>query len=190
MGFPGLSIKKIYDTSTDDFVTDFFSPVLSLAKTYDRGVGYFSSGWLKMNSKGMNSFAENGVHARWVTSPILSKSDWDTMCLGSEAKQNELLFSLLSTAMSDLQESLETDVLSALAWLIADNVIEFKLAVPRNQLTGEFHDKFGIFTDVTGNKISFSGSYNDSIQGLLNYESITTFFSWDESSSEVVDLEH
>jgi len=190
MGFPDLSIKKIYDTSADDFVTDFFSPVLSLAKTYDRGVGYFSSGWLKMNSKGMNTFAENGGHARWVTSPILSKSDWDTMCLGTEAKQNELLFSLLSTAMSDLQESLETDVLSALAWLIADNVIEFKLAVPRNQLTGEFHDKFGIFTDITGNKISFSGSYNDSIHGLLNYESITTFFSWDESTSEVVDLEH
>jgi superfamily II DNA or RNA helicase len=189
MGFPSLQIKKVYDTSTDDFVEDFFSPILSVAKNYDRGVGYFSSGWLKMNSRGMNTFAENGGHARWVTSPILSKSDWDTMCLGTEARKNELLFSLLSAAVTDLQESLETNVLSALAWLIADNIIEFKLAVPRNQLTGEFHDKFGIFTDLTGNQISFSGSYNDSIQGLRNYESITTFFSWDENSSDVVDLE-
>ena len=189
MGFPSLQIKKIYDTSTDNFVEDFFSPILSVAKNYDRGVGFFSSGWLKMNSGGMKTFAENGGHARWVTSPILSKLDWDTMCLGTEAKQNELLFTLLSSAVTNLQESLETDVLSALAWLIADDVIEFKLAVPRNQLTGEFHDKFGIFSDSDGNSISFSGSYNDSIQGLLNYESITTFLSWDESSSDVVDLE-
>lgn len=189
MGFPYLKLKKIYDTSTDDFVEDFFLPILSVAKNYDRGVGFFSSGWLKMNSRGMKSFAENGGHAKWVTSPILSKLDWDTMCLGTEARQNEILFSLLSSAVINLQESLECDVLSALAWLIADNVIEFKLAVPRNQLTGEFHDKFGIFTDGFGNQISFSGSYNDSIQGLLNYESITTFSSWDESSAAIVDLE-
>lgn len=189
MGFPSLKLKKIYDTSTDNLVEDFFAPILSVAKYYDRGVGFFSSGWLKMNSRGMKSFAENGGHARWVTSPILSKLDWDTMCLGTEAKQNELLFSLLSTAVTDLQESLESDVLSALAWLIADDVIEFKLAVPRNQLTGEFHDKFGIFTDGNGKQISFSGSYNDSIQGLLNYESITTFSSWDESSADIVELE-
>lgn len=189
MGFPSLKLKKIYDTSTDNFVEDFFSPILSVAKYYDRGVGFFSSGWLKMNSGGMKSFAENGGHAKWVTSPILSKLDWDTMCLGTEARQNELLFTLLSSSVTNLQESLERDVLSALAWLIADNVIEFKLAVPRNQLTGEFHDKFGIFTDGYGNQISFSGSYNDSIQGLLNYESITTFNSWDESSADIVDLE-
>jgi len=189
MGFPSLKLKKIYDTSNDNFIDDFFSPILSVAKNYHRGVGFFSSGWLKMNSKGMKSFAENGGHAKWVTSPILSKSDWETMCLGTEAKQSELLFALLSTAITDLQESLQSDVLSALAWLIADDVIEFKLAIPRNHLTGEFHDKFGIFTDINGNKISFSGSYNDTVQGLRNYESITTFFSWDESSADVVALE-
>lgn len=189
MGFFDLNIKQIYDTSTDDFVEDFFKPVLSNAKSYDRGVGYFSSGWLKVNSEGLYQFAENNGHARWVTSPLLSKDDWINMCLGTNAKQNELLYSILSEIVKDLQGSLEKDVLSALAWLIADNIIEFKLAMPRNQLTGEFHDKFGIFTDFEGNQISFSGSYNDSIQGLRNYESIMTFKSWEDNSIAIVSAE-
>ena len=63
--------------------------------------------------------------------------------------------------------------------MVADGVLEFRLAVPREKLNGgEFHDKFGIFTDAEGNRVSFNGSYNDSIQGLRNYESIRVFSSW------------
>jgi len=186
VGFESLRIKQVYDTSTDNLVEDFFEPILRNAKTYDRGVGFFSSGWLKANAFGLTEFAENGGHARWVTSPILSEYDWDKIRLGSEARLDELLFKALSETIEDLQKALEKKVLDALAWLIADNVIDFKLAVPRNQLTGEFHDKFGIFTDADGKQISFSGSYNDSIQGLRNYESIVTFCSWNENSSAIV----
>lgn len=189
VGFSSLVIKQIYDTSTDNLVEDFFEPLLRKSKTYDRGVGFFSSGWLKVNSKGFSEFASNGGHARWVTSPILTEHDWENMCLGNEARQNELLYSILSNSIIDLQNSLAHDELSALAWLIADNIIDFKLALPRNQLSGEFHDKFGIFTDVEDNKVAFSGSYNDSIQGLRNYESITAFCSWDESSRAIVEAE-
>lgn len=189
VGFTSLVIKQIYDTSADNLVGDFFEPLLCKAKTYDRGVGFFSSGWLKVNSVGLTEFASNGGHARWVTSPILSKQDWENMCLGSEARQNELLYSILSSSIDDLQKTLTHDAFSALAWLIADNVIDFKLALPRNQLTGEFHDKFGIFTDGENNKVAFSGSYNDSIQGLRNYESITAFCSWEDSSKAIVEAE-
>ena len=69
---------------------------------------------------------------------FLTEHDWENMCLGNEARQNELLYSILSNSIIDLQNSLAHDELSALAWLIADNIIDFKLALPRNQLSGEF----------------------------------------------------
>jgi hypothetical protein len=76
-------------------------------------------------------------------------------------------------------QALEEETLSALAWLVADGILSFKLALPRNKLErGEFHDKFGVFTDAEGNQVSFNGSYNDSIQGTINYESIKVFCSW------------
>ena len=41
-----LNILPLMDTSTHDLSTDFFTPLLSNSIRYDRGVGYFSSGWL------------------------------------------------------------------------------------------------------------------------------------------------
>jgi len=73
---------------------------------------------------------------------------------------------------------------------VADGILDFKLALPRNKLDqGEFHDKFGVFTDTEGNQISFNGSYNDSIQGTRNYESIKIFCSWHPVLSLLVDAD-
>lgn len=173
-----LSIPSIINTSDNDLVKDFFVPILQNAQKYDRGVGYFSSGWLKINSSGLVQFAENGGKARWVTSPILSKDDWEALRLGDDAKWDGILRDALSKNITNLEKSLEKDTLSALAWLVADDILEFKLAVLKGKLDGEFHDKFGIFHDCEGNQISFSGSYNESIQGTKNYESFKIFKSW------------
>jgi hypothetical protein len=63
--------------------------------------------------------------------------------------------------------------------MVADEIITFKLALPQAKLQqGNFHDKFGIFADIYGNQVSFNGSYNDSIQGTRNYESIKVVFIW------------
>lgn len=39
--------------------------------------------------------------------------------------------------------------------MIADDLLEIKLAVPTHELSGDFHDKFGVFYDVEGNRVSF-----------------------------------
>ena len=79
------------DTSTHDLTRDFFVPMLSNSVRYDRGVGYFSSGWLRMNSRGMVDFANNGGRARWVTSPILDEADWKALQAGNDARSDPLL---------------------------------------------------------------------------------------------------
>jgi superfamily II DNA or RNA helicase len=188
MAFTELMVPRTLDTSEHNLVGDFFSPMLRHSVRYDRAVGYFSSGWLRTNAQGMVAFASNGGHARWITSPILSDTDWNYLQKGEEARNDEILREALRHNINDLETSLEHDTLSALAWMVADGIIDFRLALPHSKLEqGDFHDKFGIFEDGDGNQVSFNGSYNDSIQGLRNYESLKVFSSWDATSSFVDD---
>ena len=127
----------------------------------------------------MAAFAQNSGRARWVTSPILDPADWEALQTGDAARTDPLLYVRLQAQLAEMTETLERDTLSALAWMVADGILDFKLAVPRAKLDrGDFHDKFGIFTDADGNQVSFNGSYNDSIQGTRNYESVKVFPSW------------
>lgn len=174
-----IPFPPVLDTSSGDIIKDFFNPALAVSIRYDRGVGFFSAAWLRLAAKGMTVFAAYGGRARWVTSPILSEADWNALQEGSAAREDETLKRAMEVNLTELEKTLEEDTLSALAWLVADGILDFKLALPRNKLDqGEFHDKFGIFTDEAGNQVSFNGSYNDSVQGTRNYESIKIFCSW------------
>lgn len=179
-----MSLKKyifstIIDTSENDITHDFLEPALSSSVLYDRGVGFFSSGWLTMIIDGISRFAENNGRARIITSPILDESDWGALLAGTEARADEILRESLERSIADIRTSLSQDVRIALAWLVADEVLTFKLAVPINKLSGEFHAKFGIFTDNNGNQVSFEGSNNETINGTVkNYEAFKVFSSW------------
>ncbi|HEU5380919.1 MAG TPA: DEAD/DEAH box helicase family protein [Ktedonobacteraceae bacterium] len=174
-----LNLVSVMDTSRHNLTTEFFEPLLSHSVFYDRGVGFFSSGWLRINTRGMVAFANNGGRARWVTSPILEEADWAALQDGHAARTDKILFDALDKNILHLSKALEEDTLSAFAWMVADEILTFKLALPHEKLyQGDFHDKFGIFTDALGNSVSFNGSYNDSIQGTRNYESIKIFGSW------------
>lgn len=179
--------KSFLTTSGEDLIKDFFEPALKNSIQYDRGVGFFSSGWIKAAAKGLISFAHNGGKARWITSPILDERDWKALEAGRAAQSSPVLKKALLAAITDLEQTIEQDVLSAIAWMVADGILSFKLALPRNQLEhGNFHDKFGIFSDSNQEMMSFSGSYNDSAQGLRNYESIKVFCSWKEAFADLV----
>lgn len=190
MSFRDLSLRVTLDTSSADLITDFFIPLLSQSVKYDRGVGFFSSGWIARAAEGMTSFARNSGKARWITSPILSAKDFEALKTGEEARRNPLLHDVLKRNLDVLERDLRSDTLSALAWMIADCILEFRLALPRGRLDGEFHDKFGVFTDGEGNRVSFNGSYNDSIQGLRNYESLKVFVSWRSEYANLVDSDN
>ncbi len=182
-----LSFPAFLDTSSADLINEFFVPALSSSLLYDRGVGYFSSGWLRLAAKGMVEFAKNGGRARWVTSSILDELDWEALLAGDIARSNPELLRVLKRDIQSLTSSLDENTLSALAWMVADEILDFKIALPINKLNrGDFHDKFGIFTDEENYQVSFNGSYNDSIQGNRNYESIKVFCSWDPAFAPLV----
>ena len=187
MTLASFQFPSTLDSSSADLIADFFIPALSAAVRYDRGVGYFSSGWLRITAQGMINFAAHGGRARWVTSPILQEADWQALQRGEQARTDAVLRAAIAANIADLAESLAQDTLSALAWMVADGVLDFRLALPTNKLTGgDFHDKFGIFTDAQGHQLSFNGSYNESVQGTRNYESIKIFHGSEQAFAPLV----
>lgn len=185
-----LNAEPFFNTSTDEVVRQFLVPALSRSIRYDRGVGYFSSAWLRMVSTGLVNLAQNGGVARIVASPKLAPQDWAALRQGNDAQNDPTLHAALSHTIEELASDLTDDTLTALAWAVADGLLEFRIAVPAGDLDGDFHDKFGQFHDADGNAIAFNGSPNDSERAFRNYESISCFYSWlDERESKRVNLE-
>lgn len=185
-----VDFPLVMNSSDHNLIPDFFVPLLSRSRRYDRGIGYFSSGWLRIASKGVKSIAERGGKIRWVMSPLLAEEEWNTIRRGEEAKIDPVVRKSIRDSIEELKENLEENTLTALAWMIADEIVHIRLAIPRGKLNGgDFHDKFGIFTDADGNQVAFSGSYNETVKGVLNYESIKTFPSWKAQFHSIVESE-
>ncbi len=165
-------------------VDEVVVPLLQRSVNYDRGVGFFTSGWLKEAAKGLLAFVKNHGKARIITSPNLSERDWQVIQQSDQAKQERLIVATsIDNIITDLEKSLALDTLAALAWLIRDNILEFRFAVPQGSLAGGmFHSKLSIFVDPYGNGVALHGSQNDSVQASLNEESYSAFCSWNEGA--------
>ncbi len=186
-----LSLLPVYDSSTYDLTRDLLVPLLHMSKEYVRGVGFFSSGWLRVASEGVSDFVRHGGTARIVLSPVLESGDLEALKLGSEARQDEVLRRALERNIEELERSLEEDTLNALAWMVADGVLDFRFALPRRGFEGgNYHDKVGVFTDEAGDMVAFHGSFNDSIQGTLNGEAFSVFKSWELGQRPYVDAHY
>jgi superfamily II DNA or RNA helicase len=177
-GFEVISVKPVIDSSATDFIQDFYVPILSKSVEYKRGAGYFTTNWLQSAARGITELAENGGTAKWITSPILDENDWEAIKTGDKAKRDRVLRSSLSETISELETALDNDTRNAIAWMIADGLLELKLAVPEPSLGGDFHDKFGVFIDGERNRIGFQSSQNDSQHAMTNYEGYRVDCDW------------
>lgn len=186
-----LELLSVYDSAEYNLVHDLIVPLLQNSIVYFRGVGYFTSGWLRAASEGMSTLVENGGHAKVIISPILEKNDWEAFQVGLTAQQDEVLKKVLSRNIDNLAESLEKNTLNTLAWMIADGLLEFRFAVPRTEFAGgDYHDKVAVFQDIDGDQVAFHGSFNDSTKGMLNGEAFSVFVSWNEVQAVYVERHH
>ncbi|MDL0123495.1 DEAD/DEAH box helicase family protein [Halobacterium salinarum] len=188
--FTEVEWPRVIETSEVDFSADFYNPLLSRAVEYKRGVGYFTTGWLESASRGIVELAENGGTAKWIASPILDNEDWEAIKEGEAARSDPQLKAALEASIDSLQAELSNNARNAIAWMIADGLLEIKFAVPHGELRGQFHDKFGIARDKEGNRISFHGSQNDSQNAFQNYEAYSIDCDWmSEREAEGVQLQ-
>lgn len=174
----------LYETATSDFITEFYTPSLKAASEYKRAVGYFTSSWFEMAAEGLAAFANHGGRAKWVISPMLSENDWDAITRGDSGKRNDIMYQKLGALVADLETDLQRDTTNTIAWLIADGILEIKIALAEEILSGDFHDKYGIFIDENGDKVAFHGSQNDSRKSLTNYEANSVFTTWQSDTDK------
>lgn len=188
MDYP--KVKVCLDTSEDNLIDELYMPCLKWAERFDRGVGYFTTGWLTYNVAGLSDFASRGGKMRLITSPILSTEDTDAI-IGAENQDGSAFLRLEAALLENveiLKQEMEADIINAFSWMLYDGIIDMRFAIPCEKLEeGDFHDKFGIF--YKGNDaLSFSGSINDSKHGFQNYESIKVFKTW-AGTQEYVDAD-
>lgn len=168
-----------YSTSRDDLIGSFYKPAIERSSRYDRAVGYFRSSFFSIAGGPTAAFALRGGIIRLLCSPELTADDAAAVKRGLELRD-----AIDEAARRELERILEYPLarpaVELLAALVAEGALEIRFGV-REDGSGIFHDKVGVFTDATGDALSFSGSVNETWQGwhpLGNHESFEVFKSW------------
>ena len=179
MNFRDMDIKCEYRSLIDDVVRQFYIPLLSQSVKYQRAVGFFSSSILAQIAKGITGLVKNGGTMELVASPRLLSEDIEAIRTGYK-KREQVVKDALFRELKSADNRFDKERLNLLANLIADGILDIKIAFLENQSAcGLYHEKMGILTDSSGNKIAFSGSMNETENAIIvNYETIDVFCSW------------
>ncbi|MBF7019887.1 DEAD/DEAH box helicase family protein [Staphylococcus sp. 18_1_E_LY] len=171
--FDSLTFKLQYRSSHDNLFEHFYKPCLNNAIKYDRASGYFTSESLKLLAEGLDVFLFNGGQIRIVANPNLSQEDIEAIEKGHAARESVIERRLLKEIELSYK-TIEDDTLNVLSWLIYRGQLDIKIAFTTNGSI--YHEKFGIFTDQNNNSIAFSGSANETYNGLSqNFEKIDVY---------------
>jgi ERCC4-related helicase len=181
---------RIFYSPADDPLNNFYIPALSSSVRYDRSAGFFSSSALAVAAAGVARLIQNGGHMHLMVGADLSEEDVEAIAQGHDLK--ERLTQRMLERFPDPQDALMKERLAVLAWMIAEGMLEIKVALPRDErgfplpasvAENYYHVKSGVFTDAKGNQIGFSGSVNESETAWRkNYENFSVYFSWNETA--------
>ena len=195
MNLRNQQIKKSYDSDEDDILNSFYIPSLSVSVEYQRLAGFFSSSVLAIAARGIAGLILNDGKMKLICGAKLTKSDTQAI-LKAHKKPNEIIEEF---AIRDLEslEKLENefilDHVKALGWMVANKLLEIRIGIvmdsknePLDYIeviqSAIFHQKVGILQDAEGNKISFSGSDNESLSAWTsNIEEFKVFRSWEKT---------
>ena len=152
-----------YSSSADDPLEDFYGPALRAAVSYDRATGFFRSSFFALTRADVGKFALRGGKARLLCSPDLEREDIEAIREGADARErtDHALRKEIERILGHPHSASGAEILAA---LYAGEHLEVRLAVPAG--SGIFHDKFGIFSDLGGDLVSFVGSINENLGSL------------------------
>ena len=183
------SFELSYSSGLQHGPKEFFTEALIESKSFDLGLGFFSTSGIRCLAYGFALFIANGGRMRVVINHILSEQDK----LAIEKGQSGIIDSFEDKILNNVTQLCSTlsrqdeQFFNCFSYLISIDRIEFVATVSTQGGLG--HDKYGVFTDERGNKVAFSGSANFSQTAMeLNSETITVFTSW-QSPEYVKDLE-
>ncbi|WP_204106701.1 MULTISPECIES: DEAD/DEAH box helicase family protein [Spirulina sp. CCY15215] len=178
MSLKDLTIQDEYRSDRSNLIQDFYIPSLENSNLYQRAVGFFSSTSIAVAAQGITALIRTGGKMQLIASPRLSQEDVNAIATGLKQRE-EIIVKVIQQELIGEFNEIVRDRLSCLAWLIAHEILEIKLAIAKEiRKYGIYHEKLGIFKDDC-NVIAFTGSVNESSTGLINnFECIDVFCSW------------
>lgn len=180
-----LRLRRVYRSDEDDLLSDFYIPALKQSLHYDRAVGFFSAGMIAVAAQGLTALIESGGSMRLIIGADLEESDFRAIDEGYRLRSiSERIGREILRIFDSVEDGLFYRRVEALSWLVASGRLDVRIALRRR---GMYHEKLGIFTDVSGDKVVFVGSANETPNALLpdfNFESINVFESWKPELAE------
>lgn len=173
-----------YSHEDGDLVAMFFVPALARARLYLRATGYFSGDVLAMAARGLDQLIARGGRMQLLVGCTLTEQDVEDIKKGYDVREAVTRSSINRIPLSSESAQARKNI-GYLAWMIAHDVLDVKLAVPLDEHgqmragLGLYHAKAGIIIDDAGDKLVFKGSINETPAGWLNNcESFDVSCSW------------
>jgi superfamily II DNA or RNA helicase len=178
MNLRDIKFKKCYNSDKDKPLEEFYIPVLGTAKHYKRITGSFTSGILSLAARGIAGLITNEGKMQLIAGVQINEDDYKSM-ENATINPEKYIEDIISKDIGEIENFLRNDHTEALAWMLANDFLEIKIAVaPHDKLS---HMKVGIIEDTEGNSLSFSGSNNETPSGWeYNIEEFKVFREWDE----------
>lgn len=176
MSLKNLNLKYSYDSDESDILNEFYIPALSNSVSYKRIAGFFSSNSFAIAARGLSQFIINGGKIQMISNVVLSKQDYEKIKEIGEEKFLERAENEFIESLEKIEDELVKDHIKMLGWMLKTNHLQMKVAIVKG---GIHHQKIGILEDIEGNKVSFSGSDNETKKGWMdNIEEFHVFCSW------------
>ena len=175
MSLTDLNLRPVYNHSNcPDMIAGLYEPLLREAVRYDRTTYTFTAKGLIAAAAGTAGLIRNGGRIRLICDHTVRPDTLQALHDGQIQAETALLH---THNREDLlliqQDDLSRDHLELATWLVANDVMEVKVAIREPTI---FHGKYGIVEDAEGNKVSFSGSLNETLSGwTTNWETTHVF---------------
>jgi superfamily II DNA or RNA helicase len=157
--------KVRYSSDLDDLVSDFLTPALARARSYDRAVGYFRVSVLAEIGLSLEPFFHPGNKMRLVASVEFAEEDIEAIERGFELRgvQDQALARATDRVVASFDQ--RPDIHIAIGRIDGGPAL--------------YHEKIGVIEDHDGHFLTFEGSPNETGAALRrNIESFPVHRSW------------
>jgi hypothetical protein len=120
--------KLKYTPDDGDLVHLLYVPALECAVRYDRLTGYFQAKALTLAARGLEGLVRNSGRMRLLVGCTLNQPEVDAIAKGAEWRE-QLKAHLLANPLKPGSQR-EVEALELLAWMVANQILEVKVAVP------------------------------------------------------------
>jgi SNF2 family DNA or RNA helicase len=184
----------IYEGMGSKLASEFYIPVLRRTKQYWRISGYFSVDSLTVIAVGLAGLIKNNGRMRLIVGLHDISPELVEAYRLSRERAKEILEDFgrrISQDLDKVADEISRRRIEALAWMLANGMLEIKVALPKRTFlglgNGIFHEKLMIFQDFDGCIIAAAGSANETRYAYeVNGENLTVHMSWREGHSEYI----